>query len=212
MLLSDPDLVLAVRRGDQSAWRQFIARYEGRLLAFAERRLKQRAEAEDIVQETFLGFLTSLPNYDPRTPLENFLFSIAAYKLTDALRRQGRRPRLPWLASGDQDGDVSEPVGAARRASSMARSREHRVAEENVMAEALKALIQSWTDAGEWERLRCVELLFVRGLPNKAVADHLLISEQAVANHKQSVVSKLKDAAAKARLRVLDDDLFGPMA
>ena len=39
-------------------------RYEGRLLAFVDRRLHDRAASEDVVQETFIGFLNSLPNYD----------------------------------------------------------------------------------------------------------------------------------------------------
>ena len=49
------------------------------------------------MQETFIGFLTSLPNFDERRPLEGYLFSIAAHKLTDYLRREGRRPTLPLV-------------------------------------------------------------------------------------------------------------------
>ena len=51
------------------------------------------------MQETFVGFLTSLPNYDPARPLEGYLFSIAAHKLTDVMRRQGRRPLPQWIRS-----------------------------------------------------------------------------------------------------------------
>jgi RNA polymerase sigma-70 factor (ECF subfamily) len=200
----EQDLIRGIRQGDPAAWRSCIAQYQGRLIAFVERRLKNRAEAEDVVQETFLGFLTSLPNYDSRTPVENFLFSIAAYKLTDALRRQGRRPRLPILIS-DDDGPSHEPAGRDRRASSMARSREHHVVEETVLRNCLRDLILEWRRDKNWERLRCAELLFVRGLPNKDVAARLGISEQAVANHKQPIVARLKEAGERARL--LDFDL-----
>ncbi len=210
----ETDLVIAIRRGDAAAWKNLIGIFEGRLLAFVERRLKHRAEAEDVVQETFLGFLTSLPNYDSKTPVESFLFSIAAYKLTDALRRQGRRPRLPILlddGAGEGPGGGSEPAlaGRDRRASSMARSREHRIAEEGVMAEALGEILRGCMTRGEWERLRCLELLLVRGLPNKDVATRLAISEQGVANHKQFAVEKLKQAAAKARLELDGERLWG---
>src|SRR5436190_9649131 len=84
-----------IRAGDAETWNEFIARYEGRLLAYVEGRLRDRSAGEDIVQETFIGFLNSLPNYDPRRPLEGYLFSIAAHKLTDHLRRSGRRPAVP---------------------------------------------------------------------------------------------------------------------
>jgi len=45
-----------------------------------------------------------------------------------------------------------------------------------------------------------VELIFVLGWANKDVATRLNVTEQAVANHKFFVVSKLKDAAKAAKL------------
>ena len=89
---TDAILVRQVRAGDAEAWRQLIERFEGRLLAFVDSRLRDRAASEDVVQETFIGFLTSLPHYDEKRDMEAYLFSIAAHKLTDHLRKQGRRP------------------------------------------------------------------------------------------------------------------------
>ncbi|MDA1165968.1 MAG: RNA polymerase sigma factor [Planctomycetota bacterium] len=197
---ADQLLIRQVRDGDPASWEQFIARYEGRLLAFVDARLVNRSLSEDIVQETFIGFLTSLPNYDESTPVDSFLFAIAAHKLTDVLRRQGRRPTVPLLTSTDEDGKVSEPVGSARHASSMMRSREDRTAEQTVVARCLAELIEQWLKVGDFERLQCAELLFVLGWPNREAAAVLGISEQAVANHKYFVVSKLKSAARDARL------------
>lgn len=189
-----------IREGEVAAWKELIARFEGRLLAFVESRLRNRAASEDVVQEAFLGFLISLPNYDERTPLESWLFAITAHKLTDYLRREGRRPVFP-LKLSDSQGRSAEPAGTARRASSLLQSRERRVAEEKVVAECLRSLIELWTQENQFERLKCIELLFVLGWANRAVAERLGISEQAVANHKYFAVSKLKEAAAAARLR-----------
>jgi len=201
----DASLLIGVRHGEAIPWERLIARYEGRLLAFAESRLNDRAASEDVVQETFLGFLNSLPNYDEQTPLESFLFAIAAHKLTDMLRRQGRRPALALVVSDDsQSGQphaALHPVGRERKVSSMARSAERRVIEEKVLGDCLRGLIQAWYSRGEFERLQCVELLFVLGWPSKDVAARLNISEQAVANHKSFVVGKLKESATAARLR-----------
>src|SRR5262245_37380413 len=61
---ADRFLITAVRKGDERAWHQLIDRYQGRLLAFARARLRQPGEAEDALQETLLGFLTSLKHYD----------------------------------------------------------------------------------------------------------------------------------------------------
>jgi RNA polymerase sigma-70 factor (ECF subfamily) len=201
---SDRLLVQRVRAGEANAWDDLIARFEGRLLAFVESRTRNRACAEDVVQETFVGFLTSLPNYDTRRPLEGYLFSIAAHKLTDHLRREGRRPTLP-LAPGGSSGSSWEPAAAARGASTIMRSGERRQLEENSLAAALREQIAAWQRRGDWEKICCVELLFVRGWANKEVAARLDISEQTVANHKFEFLSKLRAAIRK---QGLPEDIF----
>ncbi|MCG6156653.1 RNA polymerase sigma factor [Rubinisphaera margarita] len=181
------DLLSRVRQGDESAWRHVIETYEGRLQAFAISRLGDAALAEDVVQETFVGFLTGLPNYDEeRTALESFLFRIAAYKITDVLRRQGRRQTFAMTEGGP------ELSGGARKASSMARSREGAQQKKRHLEETLRDQIRSWIQEAQYERLQCCELLFVRGWPNKVVAESLDLTEQQVANHKQALLQKLK--------------------
>lgn len=196
---TDTLLVRRIRSGEAEAWNDLIARYEGRLLAFVQSRTHSRAAAEDVVQETFIGFLTSLPNYDSRRPLEGYLFSIAAHKLTDYLRREGRRPALP-LAPARESATSWEPPGGARRASSIMRSGERRDLEESALAAALQEQIGRWQHRGDWEKVRSTELLFVRGWPNKEVAERLGISEQKVANHKFDFLAKLRTAVRKQGL------------
>src|SRR5579864_6193091 len=205
---ADRLLIARIRAGDQEAWGECIARFEGRLLAFVDSRLRDRAASEDVVQETFLGFLVGLPNYDDNTPPETFLFSIAAHKLTDVLRRKGRRPTIPLLIGSSQDAGP-EPAGNDRMASSLARSRERRVAEEQVLREGLENLIVQWLARGEFERLKCIELLFVLGWSNKDADRKLGVSEQAVANHKHFVLGKLKDWVAASPLRGTDPAELG---
>jgi len=127
---ADRLLTEQVRAGDADAWQQLIERYEGRLLAFARSRLRQRAAAEDVVQEAFIGFLVSLPNFDSSRPLEGYLFSICAHKLTDYLRREGRRPALPFsVATGSTEGSLHLQA-AGRGPSSIIRNAEQRDLEE----------------------------------------------------------------------------------
>ncbi|MEM7810586.1 MAG: sigma-70 family RNA polymerase sigma factor [Planctomycetota bacterium] len=199
-------MIARVRDGDQDAWSELIARYEGRLLAFATSRLNgDRAKAEDVVQEAFVGFVTSLPNYDEKTPLESFLFAITAHKLTDQLRRDGRRPAkslFATVADWVRGAGVEDRIaGNARRASSIAMSREGKSLERDFVAAVLEGLVRRWRERGEWERLACADLLFGARLANKRVAEILGISEQAVANHKAFVVGKLREAASRAGMR-----------
>lgn len=194
-------LIRSIRNGDENAWSTFIERYEGRLTAFVNSRMRNQTTSEDIVQDAFMGFLISLPNYDERCSVESYLFTITAHKMTDHLRREGRRPVIPLFRTESQGHSPIEPQGRDRKASSMARSGEKRVAEENVISACMEDLIQSWKENGETERLCCMELLLVLGWKNRDVAQRLGITEQAVANHKHFVVSKLKEAAKNARVR-----------
>lgn len=193
---SDRLLVERIRQGDGDAWRELIARYDGRLLAFVESRLGRRGAAEDIVQEAFIGFLTSLPNYDGRRPLESYLFSICAYKLTDHMRREGRRPAIPLSAGADSSGEW-ELASSARGASSIAQSGERRNLEEKAIVEALRQQAARWKDRGDWTKLKCIELLIVRGWANKDVAEALHISEQQVANFKFDFLARMRSLIQK---------------
>jgi RNA polymerase sigma-70 factor (ECF subfamily) len=204
MSQSDDLLIQQIRRHDAEAWSELIARFEGRLLKFVEGRMRDRAAAEDVVQETFIGLLTSLPNFDSRRPLESYLFSIAAHKLTDALRLAGRRPALP-LVVRSSDREAWEPADSARPASSIARSAERRHLEETALRQAMGRQIDALRSGGQWLKLECVELLLVRGWPNKQVAAKLGLSEQTVANYKHEFLAKLQSAV---RAQNLPEDVF----
>jgi len=197
---SDNLLIERIRAGEAEAWNELIARFEGRLLAYVDGRTHRRAAAEDIVQETFIGFLTSLPNYDVRQPLEGYLFSIAAHKLTDHLRREGRRPTLPLAPTSSCTSTGWEPPGRVRAASSIARSGERRHLEEDALTTALADQIEHWRTRGQWDKLKCLELLMVRGWANKDVAAQLGLSEQTVANYKFEFIAKMQTAVRKQGL------------
>lgn len=196
-----PDALLVdrIRAGEPNAWNELISRFEGRLLAFVESRLRNRATSEDVVQETFIGFLTSMPNYDVSRPLEGYLFSIAAHKLTDHLRREGRRPALP-LSGGSSAGGEWDLPGGERPASSIARSGERKQLESAALVAAIASQMRRWKQQGDWEKIKCTELLFVRGLPNKEVASRLGISEQTVANHKFDFLARLRTSVKQGGL------------
>lgn len=142
-LEEDQSLVERIRSGQTEAWSELIAGYEGRLLAFVEGRLSNRSASEDIVQETFVGFLNSLPNFDGQRSLESYLFSICAYKLTDHLRREGRRPSIPLSSTVDTD-EQWQVMGSARHASSIARSGERKRIEEAAIVQALVEQVEKW--------------------------------------------------------------------
>ncbi|MFN6140129.1 MAG: RNA polymerase sigma factor [Planctomycetota bacterium] len=205
----DQLLVESIRRGDTQAWQDFIDRFEGRLLAYVGTRIADRAHAEDIVQETFIGFLNSLPNFDCSRPLESYLFSIAAYKLTDHLRRQGRRYATQLVTSENSSDAIQRLPSGGRQASSIARSAEQKDREEIVLRQALEDQISKWRQKGDYQKLKCLEMLIVLGMSNKETAQALELSEQQVANYKSDFIQRTKTLIAKQadreRIPELDD-------
>src|SRR5947209_4707210 len=149
-------LVQQIRQGDARAWDGLIARYEGRLLAFVDRRLHDRAASEDVVQETFVGFLNSLPNFDDQRELQTYLFTIASHKLTDHLRRVGRHPLKP-LPESSSGGEVQQ-YDDQPAASSLARSQERRDMESAAIDRCLGQILRQWREKGDWLRIKVLEL------------------------------------------------------
>ena len=206
---ADSLLIARIRDGDAEAWQSFIAKFEGRLLAFTKSRIRDHAASEDIVQETFVGFLISLPNYDGSRPLESYLFSICAYKLTDHLRREGRRPSIQMHGRGSSSGGDIEPSGRQRVASSIARSGERKQIEEIAIRDAIEEQVARWKKSGSWDKLKVIESLFVLGRGNKAIAEDLGLSEQQVANYKSDFQIRLRAIISR---QDLDAGVFPELA
>jgi RNA polymerase sigma-70 factor, ECF subfamily len=204
--MTSPDklLVQQIRDGGEDAWQTLIDTYEGRLTAFVRRRLTQASAVEDIVQETFIGFLTSIPNFDDSRPIQGFLFTICAFKLTDHLRREGRRPTIPINANNSSDGAM-QLAGEDRKASAIFRSEERKGIETVVLAEIIDQLIQAYKIQQDWIKISTLELLFLRGMKNKDVAGKLDISQQVVASTKFEFIDKIKK---QLRKQGLNKDIF----
>jgi len=62
-----------------------------------------------------------------------------------------------------------------------------------------------WRKRGDWTKLKCIELLFVRGWANKDVAAFLDITEQQVANFKFDFIARLQ---SMIRRQGLSEDVF----
>ncbi|MGD9110613.1 MAG: sigma-70 family RNA polymerase sigma factor [Phycisphaerales bacterium] len=87
---SDAELLERYAKGDEDAFRKIVSRYKNGLYGFLRRFLNRSDLIEDVFQETFLQLFTSHESFDPNRPLRPWLFTIAANKAKDALRKQQR--------------------------------------------------------------------------------------------------------------------------
>ena len=188
MAASEADIFLidAVQQGDQSAWRQIIERYQGHLVNFARRMLAQRSDAEDIVQETFLGLLRSLPNYDKTRSLETYLFAILRHKLHDYFRKlpKGKRESLDHLGLDDAPAAWLTTDTPSR----LLANKENIESQRRALTEALRTYVEQCRGQQRFQELIVVEMLVVLGLRNKDVAEDLGLTQTAVAGIKFRVL------------------------
>jgi len=77
--------------------------------------------------------------------------------------------------------------------------------EEKSLVDALQQQVDRWKERGDWVKLRCNELLFVRGWANKKVAERLGITEQQVANFKFDFLARMRSLVKR---QGLSEDIF----
>ncbi len=98
---TDAELFACYCAGEEAAFREIVTRYKNSLYAFLRHFLTRHDLNEDVFQETFLQLFTSRDSFDTSRPLRPWLFTIAANKAKDALRKQQKTAAIPIGAIAD---------------------------------------------------------------------------------------------------------------
>ncbi len=105
----DPDaaLLARARSGDFAAFEELVTQYERAIFSVTLRILNNRADAEEIVQETFLSVVQHLDRFEGRSSFRTWLFRIATNHALKRLRkRRGlRTTSLDGAGTGEGAGD-----------------------------------------------------------------------------------------------------------
>jgi RNA polymerase sigma-70 factor (ECF subfamily) len=91
-------LMTAYVAGDADAFRRLFGRLAPRLHAFLRRSVGSGAEADDLLQQTFLRLHDARDRWRSGQPVRPWLFTIAARARLDWLRRRSRSPEVPEAA------------------------------------------------------------------------------------------------------------------
>jgi RNA polymerase sigma-70 factor (ECF subfamily) len=85
---TDQEVVLLAKKGDESAYRELVRRYERPVFSLVYRMVRNRELAEDLSQETFIKVLNALESYRPEFKFSSWVFKIANNAAIDHLRRR----------------------------------------------------------------------------------------------------------------------------
>ena len=85
---TDDELVAAVLEGDQDAFRDLVVRYQGRVVNYLYRIVRNLEEAHDLAQEIFLRVYRALDRFDPSYKFSTWLFRVAQNAAIDRIRKR----------------------------------------------------------------------------------------------------------------------------
>jgi RNA polymerase sigma-70 factor (ECF subfamily) len=102
-MTDDDTLMGRVQTGDSGAFEELVARYQGPLLGFFYRNIRDRQLSEDFAQETLLRVYNQAWDYLPSGRFRGWIYRIAHNLLVDNIRRQSH-DALVHAFTGSHDG------------------------------------------------------------------------------------------------------------
>lgn len=100
---TDEQLVAAVLAGDRERFGDLVDRYQGRLVNYLFRLLRNAEEAHELAQEVFLKVYQALDRYDPQYKFSTWIFRVGQNAAIDQIRK--RRLKLVPIHRQD-DGEA----------------------------------------------------------------------------------------------------------
>jgi RNA polymerase sigma factor (sigma-70 family) len=180
-----------------------INEYQGRLLRLAISRVPQRADAEDVVQNTFTSFVKVVDSVQIKISLESYLFGILRNEIVNLFRTQ-RAQRVCLIqdvyckkrddTSADAFAYVRSPDPSISRY--IRQNKQQQFARE-ILAEVLGHFVQSFQKAQKLYDLKMAELLFYCQLSNIDIARQLNVNAGVVRTFKHRCLKSIRDEVAE---------------
>jgi RNA polymerase sigma-70 factor, ECF subfamily len=104
-MTEDHELVQRLREGDESAFVELIDRYGATMVRVAQMYVRDRATAEEVVQETWLAVLNGIDRFEERSSLKTWLFRILTNRAKTRGEREGRVVPFSSLVGAQAEGE-----------------------------------------------------------------------------------------------------------
>jgi RNA polymerase sigma-70 factor (ECF subfamily) len=164
--LTDQDVVLRARSGQEAAYRELIRRYERPIFALLFRMVRDRELAEDLAQETFVKALNAIDSYRPEFKFSSWIFKIANNAAIDHLRRR----ELDTLSL---DGSPHAETPEAMQATALQIGARQESPLDTVEAKELGGAIEAAIGSLRPEYRSCILLRHVEGRAYEEIAEIL---------------------------------------
>jgi RNA polymerase sigma-70 factor (ECF subfamily) len=111
MMRDDPDLATVEQAlsGDYAAFESLVRKYERRIYRLAMRIVRQRQDAEEVVQQTFLSVLEHLDGFRQQSGFATWLMRIATNQALALLRRRASHPTVSLSEASESEEGLPRP-------------------------------------------------------------------------------------------------------
>ena len=187
--LSDLELVEAIQAGDQTAFTVLYERYFDRVHNFAYGRLRNRADAEEVAQETFVSVFRSLASFAGRSSLLSWIYGITKNTVNNHIRRSRAQEQRIERAEDELvlnhfNSDSCSPEEHAR------------------YRRCADAALQSLEDISEWQA-EVFAMRHFENLPIQEIADRMSRSNDAIRSSLYRVKKLITEAVETEQVQCL---------
>jgi RNA polymerase sigma-70 factor (ECF subfamily) len=103
----DWQVVEVLRRGDEAAFMALVGQYHNAMIRLATMYVRDRAVAEEVVQDTWLDVLRAIHRFEGRSSLKTWIFRILTNSAKTRGQREGRTIAVNWQEGVDDEPAVS---------------------------------------------------------------------------------------------------------
>jgi RNA polymerase sigma-70 factor (ECF subfamily) len=162
--LTDHELVALAQKGSEKAYRELLGRYQRPVFSLIYRMLRDREQAEDLAQETFVRVFNHIDRYDPKYKFSSWIFKIATNLTIDHIRKKE-------VATVSMDGSRYAVTADEIEASTIAIASDDENPEELLEAKELGSSIEEAIGALRAEYRTAILLRHVEGREYQEIAD-----------------------------------------
>ena len=156
-MYTDQEFIARICENDQKVIRDFIQKYQDYLYSICTSVLKNKEEAEEATQDSFLKIFKALPSYVPKGKLTTWMYTVAYRTSLDYIKKRKYTDELSHFDKADSIDN-----------------------EENLILKERKSKIQSLLDELPPEESGLVRLFYMEEQSVKEISSHLDLSESNV--------------------------------
>jgi RNA polymerase sigma factor (sigma-70 family) len=92
--MDEQELIIAVKKGDEVAFKQLIALYKNKVYNTVLHLLQNVEDAQDLAQEVFVEIFLSIQTFEGKSSLYTWIYRVAVSKALDFIRKKKRKKRF----------------------------------------------------------------------------------------------------------------------